>query len=145
MDRIKCILYEMLMFVFFHIDECCVHIEVYYQTLNEAYDNQSHVYGIYTKMSGSVNGRSHYQSDFDNGAFGIWWCSSLSTNAWMISESSYHGQCTGYAAAAEDVKCPENVGWNWFYTDNQGWFAAEEGLGVYCTGTSVTYNFQSLI
>ena len=36
------------MFVFFNLDECCVHIEVYYGAKNEAYDHQSEVYGTYT-------------------------------------------------------------------------------------------------
>ena len=54
--------YEML---FFNL-ECCVHIEVYYETKNDAYNYQSQVYGNYTKLSESVNGRSHYQSETED-------------------------------------------------------------------------------
>ena len=119
------------MFVFFNLDECCIHIEVYYETKNEAYDYQSEVYGTYTKLSESVNGRSHYQSDFDDGYYGIWWGE---CNVWMISETSHVGQCSGDAYTTEDEKCVHNVGWNWLYGDGQNWFEAGEGLGVRCTG-----------
>ena len=115
----------------FNLDECCVHIEVYYGTKNEAYDHQSEVYGTYTKLSGSVNGRSHYQSDFDDGYVGIWWSG---CNAWMIGWTSDLGQCLGFALTEEDEKCVHNVGWNWLYGTDQGWFEAGEGLGVRCTG-----------
>ena len=122
------------MFIFFHLDECCAHFEVYYQTKNEAYDNQDHVYGNYTKMSGTVNGRSHYQSDFDvEGAkVGIWWCSDYSV--WMIGQYSDLGECIGFAGGNKDVECPQNVGWNWIYYDGQAWVEAGEGLGVKCRG-----------
>ena len=115
----------------FNLDECCVHIEVYYGTKNEAYDIYgAYIYGTYTKSSGSVNGRSHYQSDFDDGYYGIWWCG----NAWRIGITSELGQCAGYAGTAEDEKCVHNVGWNWLYWDSQNWIQAGEGLGVRCTG-----------
>ena len=120
----------------FLLDECCVHIEVYYETKNEAYDHQSEVYGTYTKLSESVNGRSHYQSDFDDGYYGIWWGE---CNAWMISSASV-GQCTGLAYTAEDEKCVHIMGedfwlyWNWLYSDGQNFIEAGEGLGVRCTG-----------
>ena len=122
-------------FVFFNLDECCVHIEVYYETKNEAYDYQSEVYGTYTKLSESVNGRSHYQSDFDDGEvgkLGVWWCADYSV--WMIGPTSVLGQCQGFAYNTEDVQCPQNAEWNWFYTDGQAWVEAGEGLGVKCRG-----------
>ena len=117
---------------FFNLEECCVHIEVYYETKNEAYDYQSEVYGTYTKLSESVNGRSHYQSDFDDGYYGIWWC--VDYSAWMISWTSELGQCLGFAYTTEDEKCVHNVGWNWLYGDGVNWIDAGEGLGVRCTG-----------
>ena len=115
----------------FNLDECCVHIEVYYGTKNEAYDYQSEVYGTYTKLSESVNGRSHYQSDFDNGAYGIWWCGAF----WMISETSNLGTCYGGVGTIADIneKCVHNVGWDWEYADGDAWTLAGEGLGVKCT------------
>ena len=124
--------YEILIFVLLNLDECCVHIEVYYGTKNEAYDHQSEVYGTYTKLSESVNGRSHYQSDFDDGYYGIWWCGQF----WMIGYTSKLGQCTGHAYTNEDEKCVHNVGWNWLYNDYNvnAWVEAGEGLGVRCTG-----------
>ena len=121
-------------FVFFNLDECCVHIEVYYKTKNEAYDYRSEVYGTYTKLSESVNGRSHYQSDFDDGYYGIWWCGNY---AWNIGPTSHLGQCFGSALTKEDEKCVHNVGWNWFYSNlakAKAWIEAGEGLGVRCTG-----------
>ena len=122
----------------FNLDECCVHIEVYYGTKNEAYDHKSEVYGTYTKLSGSVNGRSHYQSDFDDGYYGIWWCGQY----WMISYTSSLGYCIGYRKTLGlgvsyygiDEKCVHNVGWNWLYWGGQNWFDAGEGLGVRCRG-----------
>ena len=120
-------------FVFFNLDECCVHIEVYYETKNEAYDNEYFIYGTYTKLSESVNGRSHYQSDFDDGLYDIYWCGDY--NYWMVGYTSKFGLCAGFAVTTEDEKCVHNVGWNWLYADGQGgWFEAGEGLGVRCTG-----------
>ena len=118
-------------FVFFNLDECCIHIEVYYETKNEAYDSKSFIYGTYTKLSESVNGRSHYQSDFDDGYYGIWW---NDCNQWIIGITSELGQCAGFGYTAEDEKCVHNVGWNWLYSDGQAWQEAGEGLGVRCTG-----------
>ena len=117
-------------FVFFNLEECCVHIEVYYETKNEAYDNQYYVYGTYTKLSESVNGRSHYQSDFDDGYYGIWWCG----DTWRIGKTSKFGQCKSYAKTTKNEKCVHNVGWNWLYHDDQTWVEAGEVLGVRCTG-----------
>ena len=82
-------------------------------------------------MSESVNGRSHYQSDFDDGEKGIWWCSGY----WIIGITSELGQCSGYAYTAEDEKCVHNVGWNWLYSNlGKAWIETGEGLGVRCTG-----------
>ena len=85
-------------------------------------------------MSESVNGRSHYQSDFNDGQIGIWWCGEY----WMISETSHIGQCTGLASTIYGIDeiCVHNVGWNWEYVDYDvgAWNEAGQGLGVRCTG-----------
>ena len=129
---------------FLQLDECCAQIEVYYQTEIEA---PGYIYGTYTKMSESVNGRSHYQSDFGVGKLDIWWC--VDYKVWMLGPTSVLGQCQGFAYTAEDVQCPQNVGWNWFYTDGQGWIEAGEDFGVKCTSrnepSNIDSNIQSLI
>ena len=128
------------MFIFFILDECCVHIEVYYETKNEAYENQFQVYGTYTKLSETVNGHSHYQSDFDGGGFGIWWCYDdyMSLSYWTISDTIDLGECLGYVGSISGIleKCVHNVGWNWEYVDeySNAWMEAGEGLGIRCIG-----------
>ena len=121
------------MFVFFILDTCCIHIEVYYQIKMDASFKQSEVYGTYTK-SGSVNGYSSYQSDFNNGAFGIWRCGAF----WVISRIKNIGTCVGNVATIADIdeKCVHYVGWDWKYHDweDWAWKVAGEGLGVKCTG-----------
>jgi len=81
--------------------QCCDHIKVYNDT--EAYANKSSIYGTYTKMSESVNGRNHYQSDFNDGYYGIWWCG----DSWRIGKTSVLklGECLSFAKTSEDEKC----------------------------------------
>ena len=119
------------MFAFFNLDGCCTQVEVYYQTQNDAYDKYSEVYGTYTKLSDLVNGFSHYQSDFDNGAYGIWWCGEF----WMFDETSSLGTCVGLVGTIADIdeKCVHNVGWDWEYADGDEWILAGEGFGIKCT------------
>ena len=110
--------------------------------MNEAYDyfydNQNYLYGKYTKLSENKNGRSHYQSDFAGGKYGIWWCG----NSWSISLSSNLGQCDGYVTTTEDEECVENVGWNWLWNDGQGkaWHEAGEGLAVKCSSFGAPFD-----
>ena len=117
----------------FNLDECCVNIKVYYEIKNEAYYYQSMLYGTYTKLLEGVNGCSHYQSDFNDGGFGIWSCGAT----WQIDFNEFVGNCTGYAYAFNtDVKCAHNVGWLWSYWnyEAEAFSEAGKGLGVVCTG-----------
>ena len=104
-------------------------MEVYYSTKNAAYDSQSKIFGLYTTSSEKVNGRYFYQSNFENGKYGIWLCGS--EREWYISDNYYKGQCFGNARSQSTNFCLEEIGWNFLYFDNS-WKNAKEGLGIRC-------------
>ena len=79
----------------------------------------------FTKLSGSVNGRSSYQAHLYGGYFGIWWCGSV----WIIGLYSEIGQCKGYVYSINTEDCVHNVGWDWMYYNGFAFVEAGEGLG----------------
>ena len=63
-------------------------------------------FGRYTLSSEIVNGRGFYVSDFDQGAYGIWWAGSDSS--WRIGPISKTGERYGLRAYI-DEQCVDNV------------------------------------
>ena len=54
--------------------ECCENVEVY-NSIKNAFKSPEHEFlGTYIAMPEFINNQYHYQSTFDNGKHGIWWC-----------------------------------------------------------------------
>ena len=104
-------------------------VEVYYSTKTAAYDSHSKIFGYYTVSSETVNDRYFYQSNFENGKYGIWWCGRV----WSIAEVHLRGQCIGNAGSLSSNFCLEEIGWNWEYAYGYASLKkAKEGLGIRC-------------
>ena len=117
-------------------------MEVYYSTKNVAYDSHSNIYGSYSVTNEKVNDRYFYQSDFENGKYGIWWCGI----EWFVSYLSSKGICRGLARSSSTKFCLEEIGWNWEYVDSGSFQNAKEGLGIrcICSNTDSRGNFTNI-
>ena len=59
----------------FHLGYCCDKVIVkYYPEWKKTYLKYRQVFGIYTRMPGTLNGFDYYQKKDDHGNYGIWWC-----------------------------------------------------------------------
>ena len=117
---------------FYFLGECCTRVEVYYENKTKAYEKWSEIYGSYTRVIGDdVNDLYHYQSNFANGYYGIWFCGTK----WYISAKSNRnkGKCLGLANSKFNIdKCVHDIGFDWKYQDPPNWPDAGEGLAVKC-------------
>ena len=108
---------------------CCQNIEVVYSTESLPIEKmRPERFGRYTKSSEPVNGRAFYVSDFDQGAYGIWWAGS--DPSWRIGPISQKG--IGYGLRAYiDEKCVENIH-PWNYYPSSGWTSFGSKLSSNC-------------
>ena len=65
------------------LGKCCQTVEVFSENYEyEAYKNQKEIYGQYSLTNFKNESVSFYQSDFDEGKYGIWLCGSR----WFIGK-----------------------------------------------------------
>ena len=109
---------------------CCPNIELVYTTDTYEETHRSERFGKYTLTSEIVNGRGYYVSDFDEGAYGIWW-SGDKDGSWRIAPVSKKGQSWGLRAHI-DEQCVESV-YPWEYYPSGGpWTSFGSMLTVNC-------------
>ena len=80
-------------------------------------------------LGDDVNDHYHYQSNFANGYYGIWFCGTK----WYIGKHSEKDKCRGFAKSNFNTdKCVHNIGFDWKVADVSVWSDAGEGLAVKC-------------
>jgi hypothetical protein len=89
-------------------------------------------FGRYTLSSETVNGRGFYVSDFDQGAYGIWWTGS--DGSWRIGPISYKDQIYGLSAYI-DEQCVEDIH-PWNYLPSSGWTSFGSRLSTNCAAVN---------
>ena len=100
-----------------------------YNTKNDAYTQQSGMYGYYQKESTYINGKPHYTSRFSSGSRAIWFSNQ---NQWMIGRSSDRGSTTGWAYNNNNYNCPYDPAYDWkYYNRYNNWANAGEGLSIW--------------
>ena len=105
---------------------------MYYKNKTKAYESNPQIYGSYTRVIGDdVKGHYYYQSNFDNGYYGISFCGT----EWFIAldSNTNKGLCLGYAKSNYNTdNCVHDIGFDWKYWDSPNWSHAGEGLAVKC-------------
>ena len=110
---------------------CCHNIELVYVSDTPPIEKMRPArFGRYTISPQTVNGRGFYVSDFDQGAYGIWWAGS--DPSWRIASISYKGQAYGLRAYI-DEQCVEYVH-PWDYYPSNGWTSYGSTLKPNCVG-----------
>ena len=75
-----------------YVGYCCDKVLVKYQIgYDSVYKIYPQIFGVYTKMPGTLNGRDYYQKKDEHGNYGIWWCKGKSfweENKWVVCMSS---------------------------------------------------------
>ena len=100
-----------------------------YHTKNDAYTQQSGMYGYYQKESTYINGKPHYTSRFSSGSRAIWF---NTNNSWMIGSSNNRGTTFGYAYNTNNHNCPYYAAYDWKYWDRySNWASAGRGLSIW--------------
>merc|ERR1711971_806207 len=105
---------------------CCWKVRVNYYVKNDAYTQQSLIFGYYRKESTYINGKPHYTSMFSSGSRAIWFTSG---NYWMIGESRNRGTTWGNALNRNNYNCPYDPAYDWQYVNRyNNWAYAGQGL-----------------
>ena len=100
-----------------------------YYVKNDAYTQQSPIFGYYRKESTYINGKPHYTSMFSSGEHAIWFST---YNEWMIGDSRNRGSNTGYAANRNNYNCPYDPAYDWKYLNGyRNWANAGQGLSIW--------------
>ena len=79
-----------------------------------------------------------YQSDFDQGAYSIWWCTKESGEGqWVVGYTESMKECSGFFFSFTDGKCVhQSRGWNKQYwdwnMDITTWKKAGDGFAIRC-------------
>ena len=119
---------------------CCPNIELVYTSDTYEETHRSERFGKYTLTSEIVNGRGYYVSDFNEGAYGIWWTGDAD-GSWRIAPVSKKGQIWGLRAYI-DEKCVENVH-PWNYLPSSGWTSFGSKLSTNCVNTNANSGCKS--
>ena len=127
-------------FYFHFTDYCCSKIELKYKKKNKATILSEILFGNYS-VKGLINGRTYYTSDFDEGAYGIWWCSKW--KRWYVYLSSKKGQCIGLSRSKEVDQCVHDIE-NWQYYDTGKFFKAGEGISLSCLNSGNNHSLLAI-
>jgi hypothetical protein len=101
---------------------------VAYNTKNDAYTQQSRIFGYYRKQSYYINGKPYYTSMFSSGSYAIWYKSGV----WLIGSYSDRGSYTGYAFNRNNDNCPYSAAYDWKYNNRyNNWASAGLGLSIW--------------
>lgn len=114
-----------------NIATCCNTLRTVYK--HTRISAQIEKYGHYNFNSTLINGRPHYTSDMDNGAYAIWYVN----QRWMVGPTNQLGRELGYLFIDDrnQTMCPDQVAprYSWFYHDyNKNWAPAHQNFYLSC-------------
>jgi len=109
---------------------CCDEVRVRRNTGGDlsAQKEQAQLFQKYEKTRGEIDGKDWWLSRDEE--YAIWY----TDGKWRIGHTNRVGSTTRNADTTDDDKCVEDTGltWKFFNGDEDHWYDADDGLGVYC-------------
>jgi len=119
--------------------KCCNTLRTTYSytiTQPNPISEQFERFGQYNMESTLVNGRPHYTSKRDNGAYAIWYAGG-NFQRWMVGPSNMRGREFGYLYIDDrnSTMCPDQIvprnGW-FYHNHNKNWSPAHQDFSLSC-------------